>query len=347
MTHLVIDLPSQVTSYYKLVATKPDGSQRVLADWFPNLVTNAGLNHFGAPFLAGLDLRPYRHLCCVGSGTSAPSTGDTSLDAIVASEVFPNTNVPVGAFVEGASPNAPYYGYQISRARFAAGVAVGNLSEVGVGPATTNLFSRARILDNLGSPTTITVLADEILDVFWQVRQYYDVQVKTYNITIDGVPTVVTCKPAIVTAARNGVYDEALAALYADGYTWLKYYAYPATLGGYTQEPASTLSYPGSTTGAIEIGNYQGGTVIVDPVVASYTANTYYRDITAAFRTNGGNFDTLPGNPAIPIAYRQGIGAVLIKTTRGSYQLGFEPGIAKDDTKRLDITLRISWARRP
>ena len=69
---------------------------------------------------------------------------------------------------------SPYYISHIVEYHFAIGAAAGNLSELGVGWASsgTTLFSRALILDSGGTPTTITVLSDEYLYVTYEHRFY-------------------------------------------------------------------------------------------------------------------------------------------------------------------------------
>jgi hypothetical protein len=65
-----LKIRSKVAGYYKLEAVKLDKagnevSRRVVADWFPNLITNQGLNRMGAN-------ADYLSNCQVGSGSDAP-----------------------------------------------------------------------------------------------------------------------------------------------------------------------------------------------------------------------------------------------------------------------------------
>ena len=151
---------TQCAGWFKIEATRPDGTRRVLADWFPNLILNGGLDRMGAN-------PDYLSWCQVGSGSTAPVAAQTALVNRIAGTSTQQNNV------SGAQASAPYYGWYRRTYRFAQGVAAGNLSEVGVGWATSgSLFSRALILDGGGSPTTITVLSDEVLDVTYELRRY-------------------------------------------------------------------------------------------------------------------------------------------------------------------------------
>lgn len=183
-----------VSGFYKIEAVKPDGRRRLLADWFPNLITTLGANLLGNSTPLGI--------CCVGSGNTPPALGDTALQALVATD----TNVISTTFSAQSAP--PYFGSTVTQYNFAAGTATGNLSEVGVGFAATSLFSRALILDGGGNPTTITVLANEALFVTYQLNQFVPTADVTGTVTIAGVNYNYTLRAADATSAawayRNG-----------------------------------------------------------------------------------------------------------------------------------------------
>ena len=171
----LVEIKHGVTGWFKFEAVKADGTRRLLADWFPNLITNQGLDRMGS----NLDYLTY---CQVGSGDNTPANTDTTLETFVAATN--NTSNDTAA----AQASAPYYASRTKVFRFAAGAAAGNLSEVGI--AWTNgagsLYSRALILDGGGLPTTITVLSDEFLDVTYQLRIYPPTVDVTGTITLDG-----------------------------------------------------------------------------------------------------------------------------------------------------------------
>jgi hypothetical protein len=160
---------------FKMVATKIDGSgERVVADWFDNLILDGGLNRMGTA-----DFWTY---CRVGTGSTAPSAEQSALVAQVASTNNETANVA------GYDTVGNLYSKHTKTFRFAAGDAEGNLAEVGVGWAASGatLFSRALILDGMGDPTTITVLSDEYLDVTYELRHYIPAADNEFTITISG-----------------------------------------------------------------------------------------------------------------------------------------------------------------
>lgn len=176
---------------YRMVATNAKtGKQRLLADWFPNLITDYGLNALGAQSWNNLNF------CCVGSGNDAPTNADTALASFVAAS---NTN---NGSTTGVQNSEPYYGWRRRVIRFGEGVAAGNLSEVGMTAnlTTASLFSRALILDGLGDPTTITVLSNEFLDVTYELRLYPPLTDVVEEISDGATNYTVTTRAAEVTS---------------------------------------------------------------------------------------------------------------------------------------------------
>lgn len=294
----MIEIKTKVKGFYKIDAVKADGSRRTLADWFPNLITNNGLNLIGSA-------SNWLAYCQVGSGSSAPNVNDTGLASRVAGSNFLQTTLT------GAQALAPYFVWRRNTYRFATGVATGNLSEVGVGPVSTNgLFSRALILDSFGSPTTISVAADETLDVTYEIRYYPPTEDNTFILNISGVDYDVTTRASSVTSSTSWVIGQSGTAstLRNNGVV------YNGAIGDVTESPSGTS---------------QGGSTFVN---ASYSDGSYQREGTITWPLNAGN---LSG----------GVSAMRIEHGVGVYQLGFSPPIPKDATKVLSITCRHSWAR--
>lgn len=171
----MINLREECEGYYKIEAVKADGSRRLLADWFPNLILDAGLDRMGAE-------GDYLAWCQVGSGSTAPLASQTTLASRVAG------TSALQAITAANSGSDPYFARRTLTYRFAQGVASGVLAEVGVGWASSgSLYSRALILDALGNPTTITVLPDESLDVTYELRMYVWASETTGYIVLKGV----------------------------------------------------------------------------------------------------------------------------------------------------------------
>ena len=299
----MIELKSHVAGMFKFEAVKRDGSRRVLADWFPNLITDNGLNLIGSS-------GSWLSYCQVGTGTAAPNVLDTALASRVAG------TPTVNASTAGTRSSAPYFVWRRNTYRFAEGTATGNIAEVGVGPsATGNLLSRARILDGSGNPTTISVAADESLDVTYEFRYYPPTVDNTFSLTIGGVTYSVTSRAAGVTSesAFGWFISQIGQAQTIDDRSVVK--ARNGAIGAITAEPAGASSDSSSVTNA------------------AYSAGSHYRDGTVTWALNAGN---LAG----------GISAILVQHGIGTYQLGFSPAIPKDNTKVLEMTFRHSWARK-
>lgn len=153
---------------------------------FDNLITDAGLDHFGVYHWSGgspLSNSSYDYWCHVGTGTAVPAVTDTALQSPVANGVKRNGSgvdiTRTRTYSSFLSEDPPRRRAVIkTTATYAAGAIVGNLSEVGIGPGSISepyaLLSRALILDSLGNPTTVTATAD-------------DTVVVVYTLTIDWV----------------------------------------------------------------------------------------------------------------------------------------------------------------
>lgn len=148
-----------VQALFKLVARTNDGSERDLTDWFPNLVLDSGLGRMsqGAWFTG----------VAVGTGNSEPLVTNVGLDSFLAS-----TTTATEASSSRQLDTLPYYYSLVTVFRFAQGAAAGNLSEIAMTWGGNNCWNRALIKDINGSPTTVTVLPNEFLDVYTELRIY-------------------------------------------------------------------------------------------------------------------------------------------------------------------------------
>lgn len=155
------------------------GRTRIVADWFPNLITNNGLDLLAAD--SGSWSAGILDGVAVGSGSSSPSNSDTQMQSLVA---FTN-NVTSGS---DSIETSERYFRRVQEWTFGVGEAAGNISEIGVGATSTNLFSRALVLDSGGSPTTITILENEVLIVTYELRCYQPTN--DFISTVDGYDVV-------------------------------------------------------------------------------------------------------------------------------------------------------------
>lgn len=307
-----IELKSNACGYYKIEAFKGvedengklieeiPGSRRIVADWFPNIITNGGLERMA-------ENSTWYNYCQVGTGTSTPVATDTTLDTYLV-----NTTT-VQSTTTGNQASSPYYAYRTTVYRFGEGVAEGNLSEVGVGwSATTDLYSRALILDGGGSPTTITVLSDEYLDVTYQLRIYPPTSDITGTISLDSITYDYTGRAGLVTGtlwdtfhtSGDGVYNQSA--------------AFAGNIGSITSSPSGTNDNSTSIT------------------PSSYSATSYEREATVEWGLNDGNIG--------------GVRSISSTFGWGYWQFQFDSqvdgsAIPKDNTKILSLSFKHSWAR--
>jgi len=171
-----------VGAVLKLIVRKVDTDEVVReTPEFRNIVLTTGL--------ARMAVNTWIDRCCVGTGNSTPVASQVALDNFLAS----TTTKASGADDTGGIQvtEAPFYWFGRRTWRFANGVATGNISEVGLGWGDSNLWNRALIKDVNGNPTTITVLADEYLDVISEVRVYPKESTGAFNV-VDKSGTVIS-----------------------------------------------------------------------------------------------------------------------------------------------------------
>lgn len=298
-----LDQKPSVAGFYKIEAVNKDtGERRVAADWFPNLITDIGLNQMG--------VGGYINRCMVGAGTATPTFTDTGLQTPVA------VTTTVQSSTNSASATAPYYGSALRVFRFDAGVAAGNLSEVGVGWAASSIdycYSRALILDSGGFPTTITILSNEFLDVSYELRCYAPVDDVVTSIVLAGVSYTCTIRAASATSSA----------------AWA-----PAITSAVISNPGSLNPTVYSGPIGVASGVPTGSTGNGSNVSLAYEGGTLTKKGYAEFGLTIGNF---VGGIQSFKWQSNGIGA---------YQIGFSPAIPKDNTKSFRIDVGISWARR-
>ena len=249
---------SEAEGLYKIEGFKIDkegneipGSRNLKADWFPNLITNGGLDAMATN-------GNFIYWCQVGTGSTAPAFTDTSLVSFIG-----GTNTLVTSATNGAQNAEPYYSWTNKTFRFGEGVAAGNLTEVGVGWASPgSLFSRALILDGVGNPTTITVEIDEWLDVSYEFRFYPKLIATSGTIAFsgsEGQTYAWEAKPKSVTSsATSGGWSPTSIMNTLQSANW--WYAYTGEPGAITGSPSGLIS--GGAT-SISVTSYVPGTYIV------------------------------------------------------------------------------------
>ena len=313
-------LRSRLRGRFKMDVVRSDGTIRMSTGWFDNLITNGGLDLIGSS-------TAYTTFCHVGTGSATPANTDTGLQTWLAA----TSTLPVSA-TNVASGISPYAGSWTATYRFAAGTATGNISEVGIGSvgSNTGMFSHALVLDSGGSPTTITVLASEALDVTYQLNNYPPLVDVGGSVVISSV-TYTTNMRAANAGGSNwslssgvGNYPENLGVGSSGGSASISCYS-TATLGALTTVPSGT-GYGTSTT----------------PTLLTYTASNYYRDAQVNFALGDGNAPSGIGSIRFEVGTRGSAAGHL-----GSFQCSFSPVIPKDSSHVMMLVIRHTVARYP
>ncbi|MGH8237836.1 MAG: hypothetical protein ACREXP_12540 [Steroidobacteraceae bacterium] len=291
---------------FKLTAIRPDGRERPLTGWFSNIVLDQGLD---LAITSG-DSPSFLNCCRVGTGNTAPANAQTNLIAHVAgtSNIITSSTGTVG------TPD--FYSWKIATYRFAQGAAAGNLAEVGIGNGTgnaANLFSRELIRDGGGSPTTVTVLGDEFLDVSYEHRLYAGPLVDVAStVTISGV-----------------VYDTVARAAGAPGAAVVPWSMSVMDASVYSGALGAVSGFPGgASSGASSTAN-----------LGSYVNGNFFRDYTASWGLGNGN---VGGCAAMAVSWRATLGG----GNAGAHQISFSPSLPKDGTKLMTLNVRRTFTRK-
>lgn len=298
---------------------------------FRNLITNAGLDYLGTGSAVGLSLVTGAGgggYCGLGTGSTAPANGDTTLVTEIAPAVD-NRSTSTGGYsgTYGYTSGTPDYHYITRVYFFSETQANGNLTEVGIFSASTGgtMWTRQLLKDGGGTPTTVVKTASDQLKVTYEMRMQPLQSDASLSRTISTVAYTITVRARNAGTTGTWGYDGNGGALVNFGTTgtcWSTSTNHAkaletGTLGARTSEPT------GSQTSASSI------------TWAAYSGATYYRDMTAKWEPAVANF-------------AGGIGsAVFLEMHNGDqlFQSSFSPAFAKDNTMRLTLVARISWGR--
>lgn len=299
-----VNMHVQVAGIYRVRTYTPDGILTQDTGEFHNLITNTGMDLFGSITSSTASCSQF---VFVGSGNATPVFTDTQLQSLVTGFGINSTSATTYVPAAGTQPN-----YWTVTTTYVSGVgqAAGNLSEIGVGPVATTLFSRALILDNTGAPTTITVLSTEVLQVTYEFRIYFDISTVISSYAIS----------AVSYATQTRIMN--LASPIGGGQLGMRQNATgPSGLAYQTQTLAAITGLP--TGPSASYGNI---------FYIAYTNGTFFLDGTISSAIGNSN---LSG----------GIGSLGISTRIGFWQISHTPTIPKDNTKTMTLNFRVSWAR--
>lgn len=306
-------------------------TRRLLMDWNSNLITNQGLDHIGQD--SG---NPIQY-CHVGTGNTAPANTDTSLVGELATKQYSNRT-------PSAQSTPPYFGRTEANYLFQPNFGGGavNIQELGISPdgQPTALGARSLTVDGVGSPSSISVLATEYLEVYYRRRNYPAHVTEatgaptddTGTVTIEGVDYDYTIRPIFVTyggsynvstSAGWGVFAMRTMGTTVGFNSQVTFHAYgmksDMTLGAITGGPGGTVQ--GGAAGTQDEGR------------SSYTAASYSRELWYQWGISQLND-------------AGGIGGLVLKTNYGAYQLVFDTPVPKVYGQVFTFYHNFSWARK-
>lgn len=164
----------KVSGEYQFEIIGEDGVKRpALEKPSSNLILDYWIDWLNAGGSSGMEDVMYR--IHVGTGTTPPEGTDAGLENSIGSVV--NTGYVSGSRSRSADRSTVDWTYT-KVFTFGLGAISGNLTEIGCSDEDGYFISRALIKDDLGNPTTITVLPSEQLVV-------------TYRIIVKGLPLLV------------------------------------------------------------------------------------------------------------------------------------------------------------
>lgn len=308
--------------FFRLYTTNEYGKITKDTGFFPNLITNQGLDFIGVATSKNIayGVQDFTACCSVGTGNQTPAYTDTYLQNWLAC-VY-NRGGNGCSSNQTYNPGPPAYWEGQRSWQFAAGTATGNIAEIGVGtsPVTGSpsqssdcpCFSRALVVDGGGSPTVIPVLATEALTVTYVLREYLDLTDTNYTMDISGTTYSGIFRRADVgTVPQLGLSIGSNVVNPSNGCT-----LYSGTIGSVTSNPTSAIY------------GYNLGR-------GSYTTGTYFIPISANFDINHGNSAT-------------GVTAIMWTATgAGSFQMSVSPAIPKTNAYNMTLNCNYSWSRYP
>lgn len=289
------------------IEAEHNGHRRVLCDWQPNLITDAGMMSIGGAGPAGI--------MAVGNATGAPAIDDT----VLFNEIAATTTAP--AVQTGNLKQAPWYRFMRLTWTFAAGAVNGALTELGIRGGA--LYTHALIKNRLGEPIAVQVYPDETLVVRYEFRFYLlDTADQSPQMNINGQSTAVTLRYADIDASNGYLFDANAGNLSGEASAVLIYDA-DATLGPIDENPRGGTQQQVNT----------GAPVISDVVNDNGVFSQPYTYSIGPAQAN--NFP--------PIAF---IASANPGQSRfAGFQIQLDPPVQKTFKHGLDIKLALSWQR--
>lgn len=290
-----------------------DGALHKDCGWSENLILDSGLDYL---FSTTVNLMGRAE---VGTGTTVAVVTQTQLTASLGSG--PPTGVP--AAITAVNAGTPTFASKLTYSfTFTQGAIIGNITEVGVGPAGAGaLFSRALIVGVGGTPISVAVAS-------------IDQVIVLYELTVTPILTDTTG-----TIVFNGVSTTYVARAYDVN----NFGTFPYSLfSGFISPRARLLEVYGGTAAAssatlVALTSVSGMTPLTTVNASTATTNSTYTP---------GSFSTTTQVVWNNTAANENIGGVNLQNTGSNkYQISFSPAIAKTDTQALTINFTTTVVR--
>ena len=299
----MMKLNAGVSGRYKLVTRKVHDLDNAVGELeFDNLITDIGLERWAT--------NPIGAKCFIGSGNAPPTVNDTALGAQLAASTTTQNLQNWKAYSAAERWTEATICY-----RFQPGVTLNSIAEVGVG-WDGGLWSRALVRDVNGNPTTIQLLSDEVLDVYYTLRIQFPADV-TGSIVLDGVTYDWVLRPADL-------------AYWPENYGYYFYYAF--AMGGVAKASTDSITQPNTSPG------WAGSSSTT--TVTAYVPGSHKRTMTFRFDLNDANVNI----KSIIVQLGSGYPPTM-SWQLGFYQNGQSVGVPKVSSKRLTLTFDFAWGR--
>ncbi len=310
----IIDLKIGMKGFFQAWSYNPRTKKRTaLTDWIPNSMLENGMNQM-ADFSNWAGLGSKNQVGTVS--VPAPNTNDTQLLGYIAG------TANIVEHTSGAQATAPFYGWDRTTYQYPAGppIANENLQEAGIGWEVNNsppaLITRALFTDELGGFPVFTPLADEVLQVTYELRYYPPLVDVERTIILDGITYDTITRASAVTSWGQDI-GQIMGQKSLFNSDWQ---AYDGNVGTIEQAP-SGLSAPCDNDDQFNLG---------------YQNNSFYIDMQCDCGTAGWNLTN-------------GIRSIRLRTNAGDFQTQFNAQgtgftIPKDSSFTMQLVWRLSWA---
>jgi hypothetical protein len=289
---------------------------------FDNLITDTALDQMATNSIGNNTGSQAINYAGVGTGSTAPSNSDTALQSELSSPSTNRTNANGGVTpTDTYTSGPPDYWEHVTTFLFDFSQSNGNLTEIGIFDANTSghMFCRQLFKDGGGTPVTVTKTSDDQLKVIYKLRAYPPTSDVTGSITISG-----------------DSYDYTIRALGASGGSGWGDMCGNGALWANQEEEAKYIAWSGSIAARTDTSPTGSNASCDTDTVASYTPGDKFRQHTLVWSAGSANFGG------------SGIQTVEVFPTRfshGMMQIGFSPGLPKDNTMQLTLVIQNSWDR--